>query len=151
MITKKQTPQAKIYYEDVTPGDTLPEQRSAPLTLNGSVRYSGASGDFNPLHTEPAFGQKLGLDGAIVHGMQVMGLIGKLISDYLGGSAPLHRYGVRFQSMTKHGTVIICRGKILNKYEQEGQGYIEAEVYAEDESGDRKATGTFIAELPRRI
>jgi acyl dehydratase len=139
------------YFEEIEVGQELPVLVSVPLTLNQSVRYSGASGDFNPLHTDPAFGKQLGLDGSIVHGMHVMGLIGRMISDFLGGSAPLQRFGVRFQSMTKHGAIITCSGKITAKYEQAGQYFIEAEVYAADEQGDRKATGTFQASLPRQV
>ena len=148
MTTNAQTP-AKLYYEDVQVGDTIPELVKPALSHIQLVRYAGASGDFNPLHTDPKFGEMVGTGGIIAHGMLIMGFVGQLLSDYVG-PAPLRKFGVRFRGMTRLDDVITCTGTITEKYEAGGEGRIAGKVQAVDQNGDVKVSGTFVAALPRR-
>ncbi|TMD64050.1 MAG: dehydratase [Chloroflexi bacterium] len=148
MTTNAQTP-AKLYYEDVQVGDTMPELVKPALSHIQLVRYAGASGDFNPLHTDPKFGEMVGTGGIIAHGMLIMGFVGQLLSDYVGPAA-LRKFGVRFRGMTRLDDVITCTGTITEKYEADGEGRIAGKVQAVDQNGDVKVSGTFVAALPRR-
>ena len=104
----------KLYYEDVQVGDGLPKLIKSPVTHVQLVRYAGASGDFNPLHTDPKIGEMVGTGGIIAHGMLIMGFVGQLLSDYVGPTA-LRKFGVRFKGMTHLDDVITCTGTITNK------------------------------------
>jgi len=148
MTTNAQTP-VKLYYEDVQVGDTMPELVKPALSHIQLVRYAGASGDFNPLHTDPKFGEMVGTGGIIAHGMLIMGFVGQLLSDYVGPTA-LRKFGVRFRGMTRLDDVITCTGTITEKYEADGEGRIAGKVQAVDQNGDVKVSGTFVAALPRR-
>jgi acyl dehydratase len=148
MTTNAQAP-AKLYYEDVQVGDELPRLVKGPVTHLQLVRYAGASGDFNPLHTDPKIGEALGIGGIIAHGMLIMGFVGQLLSDYVGPTA-LRKFGVRFKGMTRIGDEITCTGTITEKYEADGEAYIAGKLQAADQNGDVKVTGTFVAALPHR-
>jgi acyl dehydratase len=149
-MSERTTVPARIFFEDVSEGMALPELTNPPITHTMLVKYAGASGDFNPLHTDPAVGQKFGLGGPIAHGMLIMGFLGHFASDYLGGPGPLKQFGVRFKNMTRHGDVITCSGVITQKYEEDGQHLIKANVFAKDQTGEVKASGSFTASLPAR-
>ena len=148
MTTNAQAP-TKLYFEDVQVGDEIPKLVKPTLTHIQLVRYAGASGDFNPLHTDPKFGEMVGTGGIISHGMLIMGFVGQLLSDYVGPTA-LRKFGVRFRGMTRLDDVITCTGTITEKYEVEGEGRIAGKVQAADQNGDVKVSGTFVAALPRR-
>src|SRR5438477_3242331 len=148
MTTNAQTP-VKLYYEDVQVEDTISELVKPALSHLQLVRYAGASGDFNPLHTDPKFGEMVGTGGIIAHGMLIMGFVGQLLSDYVGPAA-LRKFGVRFRGMTRLDDVITCTGTITEKYEADGEGRIAGKVQAVDQNGDVKVSGTFVAALPRR-
>jgi acyl dehydratase len=148
MTTNAQAP-TKLYFEDVQIGDEIPKLVKPTLTHIQLVRYAGASGDFNPLHTDPKFGEMVGTGGIISHGMLIMGFVGQLLSDYVGPTA-LRKFGVRFRGMTRLDDVITCTGTITEKYEVEGEGRIAGKVQAADQNGDVKVSGTFVAALPRR-
>src|SRR5690348_18472145 len=90
----------KLYFEDVQVGDALPQLVKEPMTHLQLVRYAGASGDFNPLHTDPKVGELIGVGGIITHGMLIMGFVGQLLSDYVGPTA-LRKFDVRFKGMTR--------------------------------------------------
>jgi len=148
-MTTNAQPQSKLYFEDVQVGDTIPKLITSPVTHLQLVRYAGASGDFNPLHTDPKIGEMIGTGGIIAHGMLIMGFAGRLLSDYVG-SAALRKFGVRFRGMTHLDDVITCTGTITEKYEADGEARIAGKVQAEDQNGDVKVTGTFVAALPKR-
>ncbi len=148
MTTNAQVP-AKLYYEDVQVGDDIPKLVKSPVSHLQLVRYAGASGDFNPLHTDPKIGELIGLGGIITHGMLIMGFVGQMLSDYVGPAA-LRKFGVRFKGMTRIDDVITCTGTITEKYEADGEARIAGKVQAADQNGDVKVTGTFVAALPHR-
>ncbi len=147
MTTNRQAA-TKLYYEDVQVGDAIPKLVKLPVSHMQLVRYAGASGDFNPLHTDPKIGEMMGTGGIIAHGMLVMSFVGQLLSDTVGPTA-LRKFGVRFKGMTRIDDTITCTGKITEKYEAEGKAYIAGRVQAADQNGDVKVAGTFVAELPR--
>ena len=149
MTTNAQAP-TKLFYEDVQVGDAIPRLVKPSLSHIQLVRYAGASGDFNPLHTDPKFGEMIpGVGGIISHGMLIMGFVGQMLSDYVGPLA-LRKFGVRFKGMTRLDDVITCTGTITEKYEVDGEGRIAGKVQAADQNGDVKVSGTFVAALPRR-
>src|SRR6266567_8432488 len=139
---------AKLYYEDVQIGDALPTLVKPPVTHAQLVRYAGASGDFNSLHTDPAVGEKVGLGGIIAHGMLIMGFVGQLVSDFVGPMA-LRSFEVSFKGMTPLEDVITCSGTSDNKYEADGEACISGTVLAVDQTGSVKVVGTFVAALPK--
>jgi acyl dehydratase len=148
MTTDAQIP-VKLYYEDVQVGDAIPKLVKSPLSHLQLVRYAGASGDFNPLHTDPKIGELVGVGGIIGHGMLTMGFVGQLLSDYVGPTA-LRKFGVRFKGMTHIDDVITCTGTITEKYETEGEARIAGKVQATDQNSEVKVAGTFVAALPHR-
>lgn len=139
----------KLYYEDIEVGAEIPRLVKPAMTPLRLVRYAGASGDFNPLHTDASIGEAIGTGGIIAHGMLVMGMVGQLLSDYVGPLG-LRKFGVRFKGMTHLDDVITCTGSVTQKYEAEGEARIAGKVQAVDQNGDVKVAGTFIAALPRR-
>jgi acyl dehydratase len=148
MTTNAQVP-AKVYYEDVQVGDAIPKLVKSPVSHLQLVRYAGASGDFNPLHTDPKFGELAGTGGIIAHGMLIMGFVGQMLSDYVGPTA-LRKFDVRFKGMTHLDDVITCTGTITEKHEVDNEGRVTGKVRATDQNGDVKVAGTFVAALLRR-
>src|SRR5437773_1383776 len=148
-MTTDTQPTAKLYYEDVQVGDAIPKLVKSSVTQLQLVRYAGASGDFNPLHTDPKIGEMIGTGGIIAHGMLIMGFVGQMLSDYVGPLA-LRKFGVRFKGMTHLDDVITCTGTITEKYEADGEARIAGKLQALDQNGEVKLAGTFVAALPQR-
>lgn len=57
-----------------TPAGALDVHTTAPLTITDSVRYQGASGDFNPVHHDAEFAKAGGHLGPITVGMLTAGI-----------------------------------------------------------------------------
>jgi len=76
-------------------GDVVAE-RTFHLTRESLVRYAGASGDFNPIHYRDDVATAVGLPGVLAHGMLTMGLAVQTIASWVGDTARILEYGVRF-------------------------------------------------------
>ncbi len=63
-----------------------------------AIYYAGASGDFNPIHIDPDFGEMVGLGGAILHGMCTLGFCSKAITGLTGDPGKLKRLKCRFSA-----------------------------------------------------
>ena len=85
-----------INFNQVQIGDALPTIKKEPVTKTQLVRYAGASGDFNPLHTDDAAAQKAGLKGVIAQGPLIMGFVGQAIARWVSKRC-LERFQVRFK------------------------------------------------------
>ena len=66
-------------------GDELPELKVTPDRYL-TVRYAGASGDFNPIHIDDEFAREVGLPGKILHGLWTMAQVARA-ADRGGGRA----------------------------------------------------------------
>jgi acyl dehydratase len=81
-----------------TPGQELPELKVTPDRYL-TVRYAGASGDFNPIHVDEDFAKQVGLPGRILHGLWTMAQVARAQTEAAGGPHALRRLSVQFRGM----------------------------------------------------
>ena len=129
----------------LTTGQELPAYKKEPVTKVQLVKYAGASGDFNPLHTDDAFAQKIGMPGVIAHGMLIMGFLGEYVNHLAGTFATVKDFNMRFGAMTFPKDTITCRGVIKETYEKDGSRFVVLTLYAE--KGPEKIVGSGEATL----
>jgi acyl dehydratase len=79
-------------------GDAIPELRTTPDRFL-TVRYAGASGDFNPIHIDEDFAKQVGLPGRILHGLWMMAQVARAQTEAGGGPQSLQRLAVQFRGM----------------------------------------------------
>ena len=84
---------------DFKQGDSLPELRVTP-DAGLTKRYAEASGDPNPIHTDPEFAKSVGLPGIILHGLYSMAQVARAHTEAGGGDPrALKRLSVQFRGM----------------------------------------------------
>lgn len=85
-----------------------------------TVRYAGASGDFNPIHIDEAFAREVGLPGRILHGLWTMAQVARTVTDAVvnasgddaAGPASLRALSVQFRGMGAIGEEITVAGSV---------------------------------------
>ena len=80
------------------PGGELPTLEVTPDRYV-TVRYAGASGDFNPIHIDEEFARQVGLPGRILHGLWTMAQVARAQTEAAGGPQTLRRLSVQFRGM----------------------------------------------------
>ena len=79
-----------------------------------TVRYAGASGDFNPIHIDEEFARQVGLPGRILHGLWTMAQVARAHTEALGGPDQLERLSVQFRGMGRLEQEITVSGEVVS-------------------------------------
>src|SRR6201994_4034490 len=96
--------------KEMKPGDEFELKVTPDRFL--TVRYAGASGDFNPIHIDEEFAQQVGLPGRILHGLWSMAQVARAHTEALGGPDKLERLSVQFRGMGVMEQEITVRGPV---------------------------------------
>jgi acyl dehydratase len=76
-------------------GAELPA-REFTVTRADLVRYTGASGDRNPIHWSDRVATSVGLPGVIAHGLFTMALAARALDEWAGGPGRVRELGCKF-------------------------------------------------------
>ena len=77
-----------------------------------TVRYAGASGDFNPIHIDEEFAKAVGLPGKILHGLWMMAQVARAQTEAGGGPESLKRLSVQFRGMGLPEQELVVRSTV---------------------------------------
>lgn len=128
-------------------GDTHEEVVVENLSRTQIVQYAGASGDYNPLHTDEVFATKIaGYPTVFAHGMLTMGLTGKMLTNYVGDGR-LTKYGVRFTSQVWPGDTLTSKATVEAIREEGGQHLVDLAVETVNQDGATVVSGKATARV----
>ena len=128
-------------------GDQHSEQVVDNLTRTQIIQYAGASGDYNPLHTDEIFTtQVAGYPTVFAHGMLSMGLTGKMLTNYVGDGR-LTKYGVRFVSQVWPGDTLTATATIEEIREEDGVSLVDLSVSTVNQDGTEVVKGSATARV----
>lgn len=117
--------------QDLNTGDTYTECLVEDLTRTQIVMYAGASGDYNPIHTDDKFTKEAaGYPSVFAHGMLTMGMTGRMITNYVGDGR-LTKYGVRFTSQVWPGDTLNATATV----EEVADGLVNLKVETTNQDG----------------
>ena len=115
-------------FDSLNVGDKIPGLKTPSVSRHTLALYCGASGDHNPIHVDLDFAKSSGLDDVIAHGMLSAGYLAQMLTNWVPQSA-LKSFNNRFTAMTQIGDTVSCSGKIVEKFEKDGEKFIRLELY----------------------
>lgn len=125
-------------------GETFTHERTCDKYR--PIYYAAASGDFNPIHIDPAVGEKAGLGGVILQGMCTMAWAAEAAVNYLGDPGALKKLRVRFSRPVVPGDTVRFSGKLS----QADGGRLIGELSAKNQKGEDVLKGaSFEAVVPK--
>lgn len=101
-----------VTIDAVSPGLDLEDVVFGPLERVDIVRYAGASGDFNPIHTDEGYARATGAPTVFAMGMLPAGYLAHALSDWFGGPQHVRRFKVRFTTRVWPGDELVCGGRV---------------------------------------
>jgi len=122
-------------------GDTHKERLVDDLTRTQIVQYAGASGDYNPVHTDEVFATKVaGFPSVFAHGMLTMGMTGKMLTNYVGDGR-LTKFGVRFTRQVFPGDTLDAKATVKEIGKEGGQYFVVLDVETVNQNGEIVVSG----------
>ncbi|MDQ1146348.1 acyl dehydratase [Bacillus sp. SORGH_AS 510] len=120
-------------------GESINEVQLKPVSRMDLIKYSGASGDFNPIHTIDDEAKKAGLPGIIAHGMWTMGNLAKLFTSYYEEGF-VQDYSIRFKGMVFLDDVVTLKATLKEKQENK----LRFQVQAVNQQGNEVLKGEVV-------
>ncbi|WP_272472986.1 MaoC/PaaZ C-terminal domain-containing protein [Baekduia alba] len=109
---------------DFEPGAELPDLKVTPDRYL-TVRYAGASGDFNPIHIDEDFAKQVGLPGRILHGLWTMAQVARAHTEVAGGPHALKRLSVGFRGMGVLEEEVVVSAKV-STVDEDGTVHVDS-------------------------
>ena len=132
---------------NLKPGDEYREVVVDDLSRTQLVMYSGASGDYNPLHSNEIYTtQVAGYPSVFAHGMLSMGLTGKMLTNYVGDGR-LTKFGVRFTNQVWPGDTLTATATVTDIRLEEGQNLVDLDVKTINQNGATVVSGYATAKI----
>ena len=129
--------------DELKVGDTYTERLVEDLKRTTIVQYAGASGDYNPVHTDELFTKEVaGYPTVFAHGMLTIGMTGRMLTNYVGDGR-LTEYGVRFTSQVFPGDSLDSTATVTAIRD----GLVDLEVSTVNQKGVEVAKGSATARL----
>jgi acyl dehydratase len=128
-------------------GDSRSEVVLDNVTRTQIVMYAGASGDYNPLHSDEVYTTKVGgYPSVFAHGMLSMGATGKVLTDWVGAGR-LRTFGVRFVNQVWPGDSLTATATVEAIRVEDGERLADLSVITVNQDGKPVVTGTATALL----
>lgn len=132
---------------DVKVGDSREMLLVEDLKRTQLVMYSGASGDYNPLHSDDKYTKEAaGYPGVFAHGMLTMGMTGRAVTEWFG-VANVKKYGVRFTNQVWPGDTLTATASVVDIRDEDGGKVAEVKVETKNQDGATVITGSAVAKL----
>ena len=107
------------------------------------VRYAGASGDFNPIHTDKEYATMVGLPSTILHGLWSMAQVARALTDNAGGPENIQSLSVQFRGMGFPEKEITVSGNVSSV--EDGKATVELVAEQDGKAIIRNAVGVVSA------
>lgn len=127
-------------------GDLLPPLSLAPINRTTLALFAGASNDHNAVHIDVEVARKAGMPDVFAHGMLSMAYLGRLLTQWVD-QRQIRDFGVRFTGITHLGHIITCSGKVVEKFETEGERRVKVEIQTANQYGEVKILGDAVVAL----
>lgn len=128
-------------------GDKHSEQICENLSRTQIVQYAGASGDYNPLHSDEVYTvQAAGYKSVFAHGMLTMGMTGKMLTNYVGDGR-LTKFGVRFTNQVWPGDTLVATATVEAVRNENGQNLVDLKLSTTNQNGVEVVSGSATARI----
>ena len=128
-------------------GDTQELLLVDDLTRTQIEMYAGASGDYNPLHSDEKFAREVaGYPGIFAHGMLSMGMTGRMLTNYVGDGR-LTKFGVRFTSQVWPGDTLDATATVEAVRKEGGKNFVDLTVTTVNQNGVEVIKGNATARV----
>ncbi|MBN1849611.1 MAG: hypothetical protein JW932_13615 [Deltaproteobacteria bacterium] len=138
----------KLRFDDIVVGAEIPALVQEKITTQMLVEWAAAVRDFFPVHYDQNVAEKMGFPTVIVHGPLKCALLARLMVQWIGEEGTLLELTCEHRKSNLVEETLICKGKVSDKFEEKGCGYIRAEIWVENDKGSKSAIGSSLVSLP---
>lgn len=141
--------EARVYFEDVTVGMALPPLRKTPSNILLFL-YSAITWNPQRIHYDKDYTLTEGYRDIIVHGPLRGAFLSQLLIHWIGEAGTLKKLSYANRDIAYVNEPLTCKGTVTRKWLEAEKGYVECEIWVENEQGARLTPGNATVILPRK-
>lgn len=127
-------------FDELQVGDALPPLALPPIDRTTLALFAGASNDHNPMHIDIDFARRGGMPDVFAHGMLSMAYLGRLLTQWVD-QRRIRQVNARFAGITHLADQITCTGKVVEKFEADGERRVKLQIQTANQDGQVKIVG----------
>ena len=140
----------QVYFDDVAAGESIPPLIKQVTTIN-ILMYLATVWLLDRIHFDYPFAtERRGLPNIVAPGTIAVDYYVQLLTDWVGRKGELRKLSTQYRNFMVPGDSLECGGNITNKYEEEGRGYAELDLWIKNDEGTNCVPGKAVVELPIR-
>lgn len=137
-------------FEQINVGDELPPVRRGPMTTGHLVRWASVNGNYARIHWDLPYAMlRQGIPNVVVNGSLKNQYLYTLVQRFAGEAGWVRKMYVEHRGMDHPGDTLISTGKVMEKIERDGFGYLKCEFGLRNERG-QTSQGWAEVVLPKR-
>lgn len=170
-----------LFWEDVEVGQEIPDLVKGPLTISDIIAFDMGRGSpyirahrraylyrkrhpaaypldefgvpdvVERVHWSEELARRTGNPAPYDYGAQRFAWLCQLMTNWMGDEGFLRRFKVELRQFNYVGDTTWCKGKILEKYEEESQHLVKCEVRCQDQRDRVTARGETVVALPSHL
>jgi acyl dehydratase len=137
-------------FNKIEVGDALPEVVRGPMTTGHLVRWASANGNYARIHWDLPYAMlRQGLPNVVVNGSLKNEYLYILLQRFAGEAGWVRKMYLEHRGMDHPGDTLIITGKVVEKTERDGIGYVKCDIALRNDRGQTSQGWGEIA-LPTR-
>lgn len=138
------------FFEDVVEGQEIVPLEKTVTTVN-ILMYLSTVWLMDRIHFDHPFAtQRRGLPNVVAPGNMAGDYYAQMLSLWAGEKGEVRKLAIQFRNFMLPGDVLVCGGKILKKYVDDGKGYVDLELWLRNQNNVNCVPGKAVVELPIR-
>jgi hydroxyacyl-ACP dehydratase HTD2-like protein with hotdog domain len=141
--------EGQVYFEDVEVGMAVPPLQKKP---SNTLLFLYSAVTWNPqrIHYDKEYTLTEGYRDIIVHGPLRGAFLSQFMTQWIGDEGMLKKLSYSNRDIAYVNEPLTCKGTVTRKWVATGKGYVECEIWVENEHGSRLTPGQATVILPRR-
>jgi len=141
--------EGQIYFDDIEVGMALPPLQKTP---SNTLLFLYSAITWNPqrIHYDKDYTLSEGYRDVIVHGPLRGAFLSQLLTHWIGEGGTLKKLAYANRDIAYVNEPLTCKGTVTRKWTEDGQGYVECEIWVENAQGAKLTPGQATVILPRR-
>ncbi len=138
------------YWEDVKIGEELTPV-DCNVTLQRLVMEAGANRDFNAIHHNTEMSKRGGAPDMFMNNVFIQGMWERTAREYIGVDGVIKKVGpFRMRIFNIVGEKMTTKGKVTKKWQENGENFVEIELWSENPKGVSVGPGPYLVTLPAK-
>ena len=134
-------------WENVSEGNDMPPLEFGPITMTTQVMDASGTRDLYPIHHDREFAKEAGARDIFLNTMWYQGLLGRFVNEWGGPESFLRKLSFDMRATNCPGDTLTVHGKVMKKYEDEGQKLVDLDVRIDNQDDSDTVTARITLEL----